>query len=283
MVVIVMGPSASGKDTFVRHMIEAGDGKFSKLLSVTTRPMRDGEVEGVEYNFTSTEEFTKRIKSQDFVEYRSYDTLVDGKPDTWYYGTPKFEPSMNLRFVIKDPKGACQIAKYCEEIGEPYLLLLVKCDEETRTKRAEKRGSFNESEWNRRLMADREDFANDTLDVLAEAGIKNSLFLLESTDDEPVMKSRELLFLHSFRSSNPCGQARYKTKRYSKKTQTLMSYVREISLGWIEYAEALLHCGFTREEITRELMQNCGCTGKDIIEIYANIDICDSLAATKKS
>ena len=272
MTVIVMGPSASGKDTFVRHMIDAGKGKFSRLLSTTTRPMRDGEIEGVEYNFTSTEEFTKRIKLQDFIEYRSYDTLVDGKPDTWYYGTPKFEPSLNLRFVIKDPKGACLVAKYCEKIGEPYLLILVRCNEETRTKRAEKRGSFDESEWNRRLLADREDFANDTLDFLAEAGINNSLFHLQSTDNEPVMKKRELLFLHSFKSPNPGGQARYKTERYSKKMQALMSYIRVISSGWTEYVEALLHCGFTREEITRELMQTCGRSGEEVLEIYANID-----------
>lgn len=273
MVVIVMGPSASGKDTFVRHMIDAGNGKFSKLLSTTTRPMRDGEIEGVEYNFTSAEEFTKRIKLQDFVEYRSYDTLVDGKPDTWYYGTPKFEPSLNLRFVIKDPKGACLVAKYCEKIGEPYLLLLVECNEEIRIKRAEKRGSFDKSEWNRRLLTDREDFARGTLEyVLAEAGIMNNLFILKSTDNKSIMKNRELLFLHSFKSPNPCGQARYKTKRYSKKMQALISYIKEKSTDWTAYVEALLHCGFTREEITRELMQNCNCSGEEVLEIYANID-----------
>ncbi len=272
MVVIVMGPSASGKDTFVRHMIDAGKGKFSRLLSTTTRPIRNGEIEGVEYNFTSTEEFTKRIKLQDFIEYRSYDTLVDGKPDTWYYGTPKFEPSLNLRFVIKDPKGACLVAKYCEKIGEPYLLILVNCDEKTRTERAKKRGSFDESEWNRRLIADREDFANDTLDVLAEEGINNSLFLLESTDNESIMKNRELLFLRKFRSPNPFGLARYKTARYSEKIQALTSYIREKSIDWTAYAEAFLRCGFTREEITRELMQNCGLSGEEVLEIYANID-----------
>lgn len=272
MVVIVMGPSASGKDTFVRHMIDAGKGKFSKLLSTTTRPMRNGEIEGVEYNFTSAEDFTKRIKSQDFVEYRSYDTLVDGKPDTWYYGTPKFEPSLSLRFVIKDPKGACLVAKYCEKIGEPCLLILVRCDEKTRTERAKKRGSFDESEWNRRLLADREDFGNDTLDFLAEAGVNNSLFCLNSTDNVSIMKKRELLFLRKFRSPNPFGQARYKTERYSEKMQALIGYIREKSTDWIAYAEALLHCGFTREEITRELMQNCNCSGEEVLEIYANID-----------
>ncbi len=77
---IVSGPSGSGKDTILKKVFERlDDVEFS--ISTITRPMREGEVEGEKYNFVSVERFEEMIKKGQLLEYNKY----IGN----YYGTPK--------------------------------------------------------------------------------------------------------------------------------------------------------------------------------------------------
>lgn len=78
--VIISGPSGTGKDTVLKRALEQlPDMKFS--ISSITRPMREGEVEGEKYNFVSREYFEDMIKNDQLLEYNIY---VGN-----YYGTPK--------------------------------------------------------------------------------------------------------------------------------------------------------------------------------------------------
>ncbi|MBO5853075.1 MAG: guanylate kinase [Clostridia bacterium] len=78
--VIISGPSGSGKDTILKRVLEIlPEIKFS--ISSITRPMRPGEVEGEKYNFVSKEYFEDMIKNDMLLEYNNY---VGN-----YYGTPK--------------------------------------------------------------------------------------------------------------------------------------------------------------------------------------------------
>ena len=78
--VIISGPSGSGKDTILKEALKAlPEIKFS--ISSVTRPMREGEVEGEKYNFISKEKFEEMIKNDMLLEYNNY----IGN----YYGTPK--------------------------------------------------------------------------------------------------------------------------------------------------------------------------------------------------
>ena len=78
--IIVSGPSGSGKDTILKKVFEKmPDIKFS--ISSITRPMRPGEVEGEKYHFVSREYFEDMIKNDLLLEYNNY---VGN-----YYGTPK--------------------------------------------------------------------------------------------------------------------------------------------------------------------------------------------------
>lgn len=82
---VISGPSGVGKGTIVKHLENMYHEKSKKLylsISCTTRNIREGEIDGVNYYFISEKEFKKRIKKQDFLEYNVYGT---GK----YYGTPK--------------------------------------------------------------------------------------------------------------------------------------------------------------------------------------------------
>ena len=77
---IISGPSGSGKDTIIDEIIKR-DEKTIVSISMTTRAMRENEVDGVNYYFVSEEEFKKNIENGEMLEWAKY-----GKH---YYGTPK--------------------------------------------------------------------------------------------------------------------------------------------------------------------------------------------------
>lgn len=76
---VISGPSGAGKGTVCKALLEKNEIWIS--VSATTRKPRNGEVDGVNYFFTSREEFLERIENNDFLEYAE----VYGN----FYGTPK--------------------------------------------------------------------------------------------------------------------------------------------------------------------------------------------------
>ena len=69
--ILLMGPMGSGKGTLVKHVQE----KFPELqfaVSGTTRNMRPGETDGVEYYFLTTDEFDEKVKNNDFLEWAEF-------------------------------------------------------------------------------------------------------------------------------------------------------------------------------------------------------------------
>lgn len=71
MIVVLVGESASGKST-IANLIQERDPSFSKIITYTTRPMRDGETDGVDYHFVSEEEFDRMERNGEFFESASY-------------------------------------------------------------------------------------------------------------------------------------------------------------------------------------------------------------------
>jgi len=68
---IISGPSASGKDTIIKELKKQGV-KFQKVITTSTRPMRQGEKQGSPYWFISKEDFEDLIKEGKFVVKRKF-------------------------------------------------------------------------------------------------------------------------------------------------------------------------------------------------------------------
>ena len=171
MLVILVGMSGSGKDTVLRDLVE--NKGFDPIVSTTTRPMREGEQDGVDYHFTTREAFEKGIEEGKFLEYRAYDTLVGGKPDTWYYGSPKYEldPKKNYAVVL-DIQGAKDYLAYYGK--ENTLVVELFVPDAIREERAAARGSFDKTEWDRRLADDKIKFSKEATEGVVDVTICNA-------------------------------------------------------------------------------------------------------------
>ena len=81
-ILILCGKAASGKDTLKRYIVEAlelSGIEFNNVVNTTTRPPREGEVDGVNYHFCSAEEKTKKILNDEMAEAVLF--------NDWVYGT----------------------------------------------------------------------------------------------------------------------------------------------------------------------------------------------------
>lgn len=81
LILVVSGPSGTGKDTIVNEILEhhLPDETYVSI-SMTTRKPRDGEIDGVHYHFVDVAEFERRIENNEMLEYAKYGSN--------YYGTP---------------------------------------------------------------------------------------------------------------------------------------------------------------------------------------------------
>lgn len=99
MFVLVAGASGSGKSTIIKGVLTHFKDKIALLPSSTSRPMREGEVEGGSYFYLTKDEFIKAAQSDEFIEYKQ--VHANGH----YYGVHKgrFEEySKKYPILIKD-------------------------------------------------------------------------------------------------------------------------------------------------------------------------------------
>ena len=171
MLLILIGKSGSGKDAVMRELT-AKHG-FRRIVSTTTRPMRVGEQEGREYHYISKEQFLEGIARGEYLEYRSYDTLYNGIADTWFYGSPKMQldPAENS-IAILDVQGAQDFISYYGK--ENCCVVEISVPNALREQRARERGSFSESEWQRRAADDDIKFAPERTENIVNARIVNT-------------------------------------------------------------------------------------------------------------
>ena len=103
--IVLVGGTCAGKDTLMHKLIE----KFSlcKLVTYTTRPMRDGEIDGVDYHFIDSKTFDALCAGDFFAETTSYKVAND---KIWEYGTAKKDLTDD-KIVILNPYGLKELRK----------------------------------------------------------------------------------------------------------------------------------------------------------------------------
>ena len=120
---IISGPSGAGKGTICKRLIEDSDPDRMELsVSMTTRPPRKGEVDGVSYYFVTMEQFRENVLADGFLEHAE----VYGN----CYGTPKAKVIEKLEAGIDvvleiDIQGAMNVKKaYPDGI---FIFILPPC------------------------------------------------------------------------------------------------------------------------------------------------------------
>ena len=145
---ILVGPSASGKTQIVKILREKYG--LNKMVTYTSRTMRPGEKEGIDYFFLTKEEFEKRINEGFFIEYVVY----NGN----YYGTALSQVSSD-KVVILEPTG---LKHYINKIRDEVKVAFLRCSTEIVRIRMKERGDDPEV-IKKRLLLDGEVFNKDVM------------------------------------------------------------------------------------------------------------------------
>lgn len=145
--ILLLGKTASGKDTILNEIVKQG---YKKLVTYTTRPMRPGEAEGINYHYISKEEFLLKEHKGFFAETTSYNVATG---ETWYYGSA-LEDFNRDKVMIVNPDGVKRVSQI--KSLNP-VVFYIQADEEVIRKRLLKRGD-NKVESERRIAADDRDF-----------------------------------------------------------------------------------------------------------------------------
>ena len=141
--IILIGRSASGKTTIAKKLIE--DYNFKKFVTNTTRPMRIGEVNDVDYHFITEEEFANKKAKSMLIE----DTYYNG----YHYGT-SIEDVSDDKVLIVDINGA---NKFYEKLKDKVVIFYISASDDVIKKRMIARKDDLET-INSRLKIDHEYF-----------------------------------------------------------------------------------------------------------------------------
>ena len=144
--IIFSAPSGSGKTTLVKHLMQHVD-NLSFSISATSRKKRGNEINGKDYYFLTAEEFRKKIKSDEFVEWEE---VYNDK----YYGTLKAEveriinTGQHVVFDV-DVVGGVNIKKLYD--SNALAIFVMPPSIEVLEKRLQGRGTDNESDIKSRI------------------------------------------------------------------------------------------------------------------------------------
>ncbi len=143
MLVVLSGPSGSGKGTVLKEFLKDED--FGLSVSATSRKPRPGDEEGVTYFFKTREEFEEMIKNDEFFEYAQF----GGN----YYGTPKkyvLDMINNGKNIILEieVQGAMQVKK---AVPDAVLIFMTTPDITVLRERLEGRQTEEQEAVDRRI------------------------------------------------------------------------------------------------------------------------------------
>jgi len=153
LLLIIAGPAGSGKTTLCDRLV-AENANTERVVTCTTRPPREGEVDGIDYHFLSDEQFDANVENGEFLEW--------AKVHTNRYGTLKSVIENKLSEYVDlvmniDVQGVAAVQKAARDhsaIGQRLVTVFIMPDsfEELR-RRLRARGKDDEAEIDRRISS----------------------------------------------------------------------------------------------------------------------------------
>lgn len=189
----IIGKSSTGKDTIYKRILENEKNNLNRLVPYTTRPIREGEQEGVEYHFTDVDTLKKLKQEKKVIESRCYHTIHGD----WYYFMVK-DNQIDLEnhdyIIIGTVESFVMIRDYFgKDFVAPIHVTVEDGERITRAlKREKKQDEPKYEEMCRRFLADNADFSDEKLKA---AGIEKNF---ENTDLEECIHNIEE-YIHSFK------------------------------------------------------------------------------------
>ena len=133
--ITITSPSSAGKDSILNGVLRVNT-NIKTITSMTSRPMRQGEIQDKEYHFKTYEEMKRMIDNNEFIEHKEY-KVANG--DIWLYGVHKSEIDKNkdeTKIVIVDYNGLKELQEYCYENNINIESYYIECNPRERLLRS---------------------------------------------------------------------------------------------------------------------------------------------------
>ena len=164
---VLIGKSASGKDTLAEALLRKFEGRIGKVIPYTTRPIRIDEKNGVQYWYVSYRKMEEMEREGKILERREYHTVRGD----WYYFTAddgQIDLANRSALMVGTPEAYAGLVKALGQ--EKVVPILVVLDDEERLMRAiwrEKQQKYpNFAEVCRRYLADEKDYSAEIVDAI---------------------------------------------------------------------------------------------------------------------
>lgn len=182
MIFVILGKSATGKDSIYNEMIKRYP-IFERIIQYTTRPMRKNETDGVEYNFSTKYEYEKLKEKGLVIESRHYNT----NHGIWTYFTVNENIDPDLTYLtIGTLESFTKIKEYFKDQIE-VIPIYIWLEDHERLMRAIKREENQDNpdylELCRRYLADNRDFSYNLLETTLSSENKISYKNEKSVSD----------------------------------------------------------------------------------------------------
>lgn len=173
--IVILGESGSGKTTLIKRLT-GEDSKYKRIVTYTSRPRRDGEIDYVDYNFITKTQIQHMEASGLLAETMCY--------RGWYYGIAKKDCLDDNAIAILTPHGLRMMKK----LGIPTTSIYLDVDRRSRLIKMLERGDEIEEVYRRNLTDVGEfDGVADEVDFI----IKNDGF--QYTADEVLEIAKKIL------------------------------------------------------------------------------------------
>lgn len=161
----VIGKSSTGKDSIYKRLLQREDLQLKKIVPYTTRPIREKEVEGVEYHFVTEEKRLELEAAGKIIEGRSYDTIY-GRWDYFTVDDGQIDLTGSDYLLIGTLETYGKLKEYYKNGQIVPIYIEVEDGErlERALRRERKQPEPKYEEMCRRFLADSRDFSKEKLE-----------------------------------------------------------------------------------------------------------------------